>query len=259
VQLLEAASVVLSSGPRIFDTAGVLRIPTLTKSSTVGFVGENELIPSDHDTTFDEVVLMPTDRKSIKVIERYSRELARQAIIGIDATLTNRLVKVVSDKLDDVLVGKGQATNEVQTITIAAGGNPFTLGFRGAVTSSIANAAAAAIVQTAIQGLATVGSGNATVAGSAGGPYTVMFAAALANSSRPAHRCRRDREDDHRRRIRQRHHRSHQPGRRPDRRPGRHQRRQPPRRDRPGVGRRSHPPNRWFVNGTDFIALRKLK
>jgi hypothetical protein len=118
---------------------------------TVGFVGENELIPFDHDTTFDEVVLMPTDRKSIKVIERYSRELARQAIIGIDATLTNRLVKVVSDKLDDVLVGKGQATNEVQTITVAAGGNPFTLGFRGAVTSSIVNAAAAAIVQTAIQ------------------------------------------------------------------------------------------------------------
>ena len=63
---LEAASVVLSSGPRIFDTAGVLRIPTLTKSSTVGFVGENELIPSDHDTTFDEVVLMPTDRKSTR-------------------------------------------------------------------------------------------------------------------------------------------------------------------------------------------------
>jgi len=135
---------------------------------TVGFVGENELIPSDHDTTFDEVVVMPTDRKSIKVIERYSRELARQAIIGIDAILTNRLVKVVSDKLDDALVGKGQATNEVQTITVAAGGNPFTLGFRGAVTSSIANAAA--IVQTAIQGLATVDSGNATVAGSVGRP-----------------------------------------------------------------------------------------
>jgi len=178
---LEAASVVLSSGPRIFDTAGVLRIPKLTKSSTVGFIGENELIPSDHDTTFDEVVLMPTDRKSIKVIERYSRELARQAVIGIDATLKNRLVKVVSDKLDDaLLVGKGAVTNEVQVVTVAAGGNPFTLGFRGAVTSSLANAATAATVQTAVQGLATVGSGNATVAGSNGGPYTVTFAGALA-------------------------------------------------------------------------------
>jgi len=181
VQPLEAASVVLSSGPQIFDTSGVLRIPKLTGSSTVGFVGENELIPSDHDTTFDEVVLMPTERKSIKVIERYSRELARQAVIGLDATLRTRLVKVVSDKLDTALLtGKGAATNEVQTITVAAGGNPFTVAYRGQATASLANNAAAATVQTAIQGLSTVGSGNATVAGSAGGPYTVTFAGALA-------------------------------------------------------------------------------
>lgn len=180
---LEAASVVLSSGPRIFDTAGVLRIPKLTNSSTVGFVGENQLIPSDHSTDFQEIVLMPTDRKSIKVIERYSRELARQSVIGIDATLRNRLVKVVSDKLDDaLLVGKGQATNEVQTVTITGTptGGTFTLSFRGATTAGLAYNAAAATVQTALQGLSTIGSSNATVAGSAGGPYTVTFAAALA-------------------------------------------------------------------------------
>ena len=64
VQPLEAASVVLSSGVRIFDTAGVLRIPKLTGSAAVGFVAEAQEIPSDHDTTFDELVLMPTDRKS---------------------------------------------------------------------------------------------------------------------------------------------------------------------------------------------------
>lgn len=181
---LEAASVVLSSGPRIFDTAGVLRVPKLTKSSTVGFVGENELIPSDHETTFDEVVLMPTDRKSIKVIERYSRELARQSVIGIDATLKNRLVKVVSDKLDTaLLVGHGSATSEVQTVTVNGSptGGTFTLTFRGATTSGLAYNAAAATVQTALQGLATIGASNATVAGSAGGPYTVTFAAALAS------------------------------------------------------------------------------
>lgn len=183
VQPLEAASVVLSSGPRIFDTAGVLRIPKLTKSSTVGFIGENELIPSDHDTTFDEVVLMPTERKSIKVIERYSRELARQAVIGIDATLKNRLVKVVSDKLDTALLtGHGSATNEVQTVTIMGSptGGTFILTFRGATTSGLAYNAAAATVQTALQGLSTIGSGNATVSGSDGGPYTVTFASALA-------------------------------------------------------------------------------
>ncbi|MFQ2875103.1 phage major capsid protein [Mycobacterium sp. MS3] len=183
VQPLEAASVVLSSGVRIFDTAGVLRIPKLTKSSPVGFIGENELIPSDHDTTFDEVVLMPTERKSIKVIERYSRELARQAVIGIDATLKNRLVKVVSDKLDTALLaGKGQATNEVQVVTVTVGSGNFTIGFRGA-TADVAYNAAASALQTALQGLSTIGSGNATVAGANGGPYTVTFAGALASTA----------------------------------------------------------------------------
>src|SRR5262245_62586459 len=89
---------------------------------------------------------MPTDRKSIKVIERYSRELARQAVIGIDATLKNRLVKVVSAKLDTALLdGKGQAINEVQTVTISGTptGGTFTLTFRGATTSGIAHNSAA--------------------------------------------------------------------------------------------------------------------
>lgn len=126
---------------------------------------------------------MPTDRKSIKVIERYNRELPRQAVIGIAATLKNRLVKVVSDKLDTALLtGKGQATNEVQTVTVDTG-SPFTLSYRGQETSSLANGAAASTVQTAVQSLSTVGSGNATVSGSAGGPYTVTFAGALAATS----------------------------------------------------------------------------
>lgn len=108
VQPLEAASIVLSAGVRVFDTSGVLRVPKLTGSSAVGLVGEGELIPDNHETTFDEVVLMPTDRKSIKVIEKYTNELVRQSVIGIDAVLKNRLVKVVGDKLDtELLVGTG--------------------------------------------------------------------------------------------------------------------------------------------------------
>ncbi|WP_044080339.1 phage major capsid protein [Mycobacterium canetti] len=258
VQPLEAASVVLSSGPRIFDTSGVLRIPKLTKSSTVGFIGENELIPSDHDTTFDEVVLMPTDRKSIKVIERYSRELARQAVIGIDATLKNRLVKVVSDKLDlALLTGAGQATNEAQVITVT--GDPFTVSFRGVSTADLADTADAATVEAAIQGLSTIGAGNATVAGAAGGPYTVTFAGALAatavdqfeaTNATVATTTEGEAANGITGRINQ-----------------------------PGVqagtldvtdadslldaialaSAAEVMPNRWFVNGTDFIALRKLK
>lgn len=181
VQPLEAASVVLSSGPRIFDTAGVLRIPRLTGSTTVGFVGENQEIPSDASTEFDEVVLMPTERKSIKIIERYSRELARQSVIGIDATLKNRLVKTVSDKLDTaLLVGAGQAVNEVQTITSDATGGTFTLTYRGATTAALARNVSTADLQTALQGLSTIGAGNATVSGTAGSSYVITFASSLA-------------------------------------------------------------------------------
>lgn len=108
VQPLEAASVVLSAGPRIFDTSGVLRIPKLVSGATVGFVEEGGLIPDDADVDFSELVLMPTERRSIKTILKYTNELVRQSVIGIDAVLKARLVKDVSDALDTaLLVGDG--------------------------------------------------------------------------------------------------------------------------------------------------------
>ena len=61
----------------------------------------------------------------------------------------------------------------------------FTVSYLGQTTAGLAYNAAAATVQTALQGLSTVGSGNATVAGSAGGPYTVTFASALAANIQP--------------------------------------------------------------------------
>lgn len=116
VQPLEAASVVLSSGPRIFDTAGVLRIPKLVSGATVGFVGEGGLIPDDADVDFDELTLMPTERKSIKTILKYTNELVRQSVIGIDAVLKARLVKDVSDALDDALLKGDGASDSITGI-----------------------------------------------------------------------------------------------------------------------------------------------
>jgi HK97 family phage major capsid protein len=113
VQPLEAASVVLSSGPRIFDTSGVLRIPKLVSGATVGFIGEGELIPDTADVDFDELVLMPTERKSIKTILKYTNELVRQSVIGLDAVLKTRLVKDVSDKLDIALLTGDGASDSI--------------------------------------------------------------------------------------------------------------------------------------------------
>jgi hypothetical protein len=61
----------------------------------------------------------------------------------------------------------------------------FTVSYLGQTTAGQAYNVAAATLQTALQGLSTVGAGNATVAGSAGGPYTVTFASALAGNIQP--------------------------------------------------------------------------
>lgn len=59
----------------------------------------------------------------------------------------------------------------------------FTLTYNGQTTGGIAYNATAATVQTALTGLSTVGAGNATVSGAAGGPYTVIFTGTLAQAS----------------------------------------------------------------------------
>ena len=74
--------------------------------------------------------------------------------------------------------------DEVQTVTINGGpsGGTFTLTFNGQTTGNLNHNAAAATVQTALQGLSTIGSGNTAVSGSAGGPYTITFGGTLAGT-----------------------------------------------------------------------------
>lgn len=99
VKPLEEAAKFLAAGPRIFDTAGELRIPKLGAPTTVEWVGENELIP-EADPDFDEVTLLPSTMKSLKTLTRYSNELARQSVVALDAALKDRLVTDVAAKLD---------------------------------------------------------------------------------------------------------------------------------------------------------------
>lgn len=126
IQPLEAASVVLAAGPRIFDTASPLRIPKLVSSTEPEWVGESELIP-EHDVDFDEVKLMPTDRKSVKTLIRFSNELLRQSVIGLDSVLKDRLVSDVARKLDTAFLTGDGADNSVTGIINQPGVQEATL------------------------------------------------------------------------------------------------------------------------------------
>jgi len=77
-------------------------------------------------------------------------------------------------------------SNEVQSITQGGAGlTSYTLTFSGQTTVAIAQAATAATVQTALTALSTIGAGNVSVTGANGGPYTVTFVGALANTDVP--------------------------------------------------------------------------
>lgn len=99
---LETASAFLASGPTIMDTTGPLRLPFSpepTDPAELEWTGENELIPElDHE--FGELSLLPSTMKSIKVLTRFSNELARQTFTSLDSALRARLVADVAAKVD---------------------------------------------------------------------------------------------------------------------------------------------------------------
>lgn len=82
----------------------------------------------------------------------------------------------------DVITNGG--TSEVQTVTISGtpAGGTFTLTFNGQTTAPIAYNAASTAVQSALVALSNVETGDITVAGSAGGPYTITFAGQFAGN-----------------------------------------------------------------------------
>jgi hypothetical protein len=78
-------------------------------------------------------------------------------------------------------------TNEVQTLTLeGVTGGTYTLEFEGDVTGNISPTATFKQVQEALEALADIEEGDITVAGSAGGPYTVTFRGRYQSTNVPA-------------------------------------------------------------------------
>src|SRR5881275_1987291 len=95
---------------------------------------------------------------------------------------TDRKVYAITDQtkrnLDTgtaVVVQRGHDELQSVTVTGSPTGGSFTLTFGANTTAAIAYNASAATVQTRLQALASIGSGNALVTGSNGGPWQVQF------------------------------------------------------------------------------------
>ena len=109
VQPLESESVFLASGPKIIDTNGPIRIPRIAAGLTVGFVGEGAQIP-ESSVGLDEVSMLPSTLKSLKVISRVTSEVLRSSAQSLDAILKQRLATDTAKALDVALfTGNGNA------------------------------------------------------------------------------------------------------------------------------------------------------
>lgn len=116
-------------------------------------------------------------------------DLSKNFIRGAARLLVASMTTAFPTALNDVIRMALTSTSEVQTITITGTptGGTFTLTFRGYTTSAIAYNAASAAVVTALEALATIGTGGVTATGGPGPatPYVITFAAQLGGQAVP--------------------------------------------------------------------------
>ena len=120
VQPLEAASVFLASGPKIIDTNGPIRIPRIASGLTVGFVGEGAQIP-ESSVGLDEVTMLPSTLKSLKVISRVTAEVLRSSAVALDAILKQRLSTDTAAALDTALFTGAGTSNTIKGLLNQSG------------------------------------------------------------------------------------------------------------------------------------------
>jgi hypothetical protein len=63
-------------------------------------MARRERADTEQDVTFHEIVLLPSTMESVKVLTRYSNELARQSVVSLDAAMKDRLVRDVAAKTE---------------------------------------------------------------------------------------------------------------------------------------------------------------
>lgn len=120
VQPLEQASTFLAAGPVVLDSSSPVRVPRIANGVTAGFVAEGAQI-SDGDVAFDEVTLLPSTLKGLKVLVKLSNELIRTSVVGLESVLQSRLVTDVAHALDAALWDGTGSSNTVKGILRQSG------------------------------------------------------------------------------------------------------------------------------------------
>jgi HK97 family phage major capsid protein len=117
---LEQASTFLAAGPQIVGTPNPLRVPRISSAGSAAFVAAGAQI-GDTDVAFDEVTLLPSTLKGVKVIVRVSNELIRQSVVALEATLRTRLITNVAMALDAALWNGTGSSDTVKGILKTSG------------------------------------------------------------------------------------------------------------------------------------------
>lgn len=120
VQPLEQQSTFLAAGPVVLDSSAPVRVPRIANGVNAGFVAEGAQI-SDGDVAFDEVTLLPSTLKGLKVLVKLSNELIRTSVVGLESVLQARLVTDVAHALDAALWDGTGTSNTIKGILRQSG------------------------------------------------------------------------------------------------------------------------------------------
>lgn len=178
----------LDQAPRMFQTGAIIDLSDHEYAGlsagafTGGKVIDRGLVRAVADDANVKVIEIPLLLANIAngtvtgFKPNFAGAIREVRFITTDPASTAAKASTLSLKVGTKPVG----TNEKVTLTQGGSGlTSFTLTFGGQTTASIPQAATAAQVQAALEALSTIGVGNVSVTGSAGGPYTVTFIGTL--------------------------------------------------------------------------------
>ncbi len=124
------------------------------------------------------------DELNSKVSGCYFNRITANFPLDGEGTLEMELAGLFFDHAESTAAS---AVNDVQTITLNGGptGGTFTVTFNGQSTAAQTYNVTTAALQTALQGLSSIGSGNVLVTGTAGASYVLTFSGTLAGAPMP--------------------------------------------------------------------------